>query len=58
MYGKDTVHFSELFASAMDVHGYEWSFDYYTKRGMQVWEFEFWFAAYCENAAAEVIEMV
>jgi hypothetical protein len=42
MQGSGSVRFSELFADTVNTHGIEWAKTYYTKRGMQEWEFNFW----------------
>lgn len=49
MSGRGNVRFSELFVSTFETHGLKWTRDYYTRRGMQEWEFKFWLHAYCTD---------
>lgn len=42
MHGTIAIPFSELFADTCAMHGWLWSYFYYTGRGMSAWEFEFW----------------
>ena len=45
MSGKGNVRFSELFADTVATHGVAWAVSYYSKHGMQCWEFLFWMRA-------------
>lgn len=45
MQGSPAVPFSALFADTVEAHGVLWAWDYYTRRGMGAWEFDFWLRA-------------
>ena len=46
MKGSIDVPFHTLFADTVSTHGEAWARSYYTKNGMQAWEFAFWMDGY------------
>ena len=46
MTGSEQIHFSELFASTVAVHGLAWAWGYYSKKGMTRFEFRIWAKGY------------